>query len=250
MANPQPDKYTKISNELLDALIRYRIPGEQMQVFLFIMRKTYGYNKKQDAIALSQFVESTGMKKPSVVRALKALLAKKLIAVNKKANEPAHVYEIIKDYEEWEPLAKKITLTKKLTIVSKKANPSLAKKSTTKDNTTKEKKERADFYPDWLDMDLWKEFLKHRKHISKNKKSLSERAEKINITELKKFIDEGYTQGQIINLAIAREWKGFYRPQEPPTQKPVQQDFTTYKERRKKEDQELIRMIQEAERNA
>ena len=136
MANPQPDKYTKISNELLDALIRYRIPGEQMQVFLFIMRKTYGYNKKQDAIALSQFVDATGIKKANVSRAIKGLLSKKIIII-KKDNGIAHVYEIIKDYEKWEPLSKKITIIKK-------DNLPLSKKSTTKDNTTKDSKDLCD----------------------------------------------------------------------------------------------------------
>jgi len=138
MANPQPDKYTKLSNELLDALIRYRIPGEQMQVFLFIIRKTYGFNKKKDAIALSQFVEATGIKKTAISRAIKGLLTKKIIRINKKDNELAHVYEIIKDYEKWIPLTKKITLTKKIISVNKKDNLPLTKKGTTKDNTTKD----------------------------------------------------------------------------------------------------------------
>jgi phage replication O-like protein O len=158
MANPQPDKYTKISNELLDALIRYRIPGEQMQVFLFIMRKTYGYNKKQDAIALSQFVDATGIKKANVSRAIKGLLSKKIIIIEKD-NEVAHVYGIIKDYEKWKPFIKKDNVIKKdkggyskvIKAVIKSDNKSLSKVSTTKeikDNITKDNIQKKVFMSD------------------------------------------------------------------------------------------------------
>jgi len=107
---------------------------------------------------------------------------------------------------------------------------------------------KKDIYPDWLDMDTWKDFLSHRKHMNKNK-PISEQSEKINITELKKYVDMGYTQEEIINKTIAQGWKGFFKPKDPPKQQ-AQQAGITYKEKRKREDQELIRMIQEAEKNA
>jgi len=152
MANPQPKPYIQMSSELFDAIIRYRIPGEQRQVFDFIIRKTYGFHKKQDAISLSQFVEATGMKKPAIVRAIKGLLSKKIICVIKKDNYLTHVYGIIKDYDKWEPLTKKITLTKKIMAVDKKDNESLSFLSTTKekkDNTTKERKIYIDIFDFW-----------------------------------------------------------------------------------------------------
>ena len=49
--------YTKIANELLEAIAAIRIPGEAMQVLLVIIRKTYGYCKKKDAISISLFRE-------------------------------------------------------------------------------------------------------------------------------------------------------------------------------------------------
>ena len=77
------DGYTRIANELLDALCRIRIPGESMQIFCVILRKTYGYGKKIDRISLSQFVEATGMKKPNVCRALKQLQTLNVIHIDK-----------------------------------------------------------------------------------------------------------------------------------------------------------------------
>ena len=138
-ASPQTENgFTKIANEILDALIKYRIPGEQRQCLDAILRKTYGFHKKTDYIALSQFVEMTGLKKPTVVRAIQGLLSKKIITVIKKDNKTIHLYEFNKNYSQWKPLSKKITLSKKIITVIKKDNPSLSFLSTTKDNTTKD----------------------------------------------------------------------------------------------------------------
>ena len=130
MTNPQTENgYTKIANEILDALAKYRIPGEQRQCLDVIIRKTYGFNKKQDSIALSQFAEMTGLKKPTVIRAIQGLLSKKIIHIIKKDNKPAHIYEFNKHYNQWQSLSKKITeklLSKKITTVIKKDNASLS----------------------------------------------------------------------------------------------------------------------------
>ncbi len=121
MASPQTENgYTKIANEILDHLAKLRINGEAMQVLWVVFRKTYGFNKKEDAIALSQFVESTGMRKPDVCRALNKL--ESIGVISKKANAVANKYVFIKNYDLWKPLAKKRTLAKKRMAVSNKAN--------------------------------------------------------------------------------------------------------------------------------
>jgi len=139
MASPQIENgYVKIANKLFDALIRYRLPGEQRQCLDVIIRKTYGYNKKADAISLSQFVEMTGIVKPHVVRALNELLSKKVIRITKNGNKGPHVYEINKDFESWKVLPKKVTLPKMVTSVTKNGKALLPKKVPTKDNNTKD----------------------------------------------------------------------------------------------------------------
>jgi phage replication O-like protein O len=146
MASPQTeDGYTKIANEIQDALCHTRIPGEERQVLDVIFRKTYGWNKCEDAISLSQFSAMTGIKKPNVIGAIKGLLSKKIIIVIQKDNSPAHVYKFNKNYEQWKPLSKKIT-TK---IVIQKDNPSLSKKIPTKDTTTKDNIYPPDFLKFW-----------------------------------------------------------------------------------------------------
>lgn len=142
MASPQIENgYTRIANELMEAFAAIRIPGEARQVVDVIIRKTYGYNKKNDYISLSQFANLTGMKRPTVARALKKAL---LMGVIKKDNTYPASYCINKDFSTWKVLSKKITvLSKKIMGVIKKDNLGVIKKDTykrnnTKDNNTKE----------------------------------------------------------------------------------------------------------------
>ena len=127
MANPQADHFFKMSIELFEALTKIRISGEARQVFDCILRKTYGFQKKEDQISLSQFVESTGLSKNHICRAINKLLCMNLItkkekAIPKKENGNITTYSIIKDYEEWRPLPKKRTLPKKRMTIPKKEN--------------------------------------------------------------------------------------------------------------------------------
>jgi phage replication O-like protein O len=130
MASPQlEDGYTKIADEILDKLAGIRVPGEAMQVLLVIIRKTYGFDKKHDWIALSQFLEITGIQKPHVRRAINKLCAMKIICVAKKGNDYHAKYCFNKNYDEWIPLPKKATRCQKRQLP-------LPKKAPTINNTT------------------------------------------------------------------------------------------------------------------
>lgn len=97
MANPQPDKFTKFSNELLEAYIkiaRFLSPYENA-VWLCIFRKTYGFKQKEDWIALRQIENMTGIRQPHVARTKKKLLFKNMIA-----NNSARL-SIQKNYDQW-----------------------------------------------------------------------------------------------------------------------------------------------------
>jgi len=107
MANPQPDEFTKLSNELLEALSKIRIPGEAMQVLLVVMRLTYGWNRKEWPIGNKEFVELTGITKTHIQRAIDRLQSMNLIKVTKKGYKLTPTYCIQKDYEKWKPVTKK-----------------------------------------------------------------------------------------------------------------------------------------------
>jgi phage replication O-like protein O len=141
MANPQPNKFTRISNEVLDHICRTRIPGEARQVFDFIMRKTWGWNKKSDFVALSQVCLGTCLSKVHVCQGLSKLIKMNLI-ITEKGNGNGNKYMINKDFDTWKSLPKKVTLPNSVIIVTEKGNKSLPKKVHTKDNYTKDNKER------------------------------------------------------------------------------------------------------------
>jgi phage replication O-like protein O len=104
MANPQPNEFTKLSNELLEAICNKRISGREFQLFLFIIRRTYGFNKKSDSIALSQFSEATGIGESNIPGLLTSLEQKNMILKNK--NGYISRYSVQKDYEKWKDLVK------------------------------------------------------------------------------------------------------------------------------------------------
>lgn len=96
MASPQcEDGYTRIANELLEALCRLHLTGNEAQVAFAVIRKTYGWNKKQDWISASQLAEMTGLSRVSVIEALRGLKAKGLIL------RDYGVTAIQKDYTAW-----------------------------------------------------------------------------------------------------------------------------------------------------
>ncbi len=118
MANPQVENgYTKIANEIMEALAKIRIPGQAYQVMLVILRKTYGFNKKEDIISLGQFAKAIGTQRPTVLRAIYKLLDMNLII--KKDNGTDIKYMFNKDFETWKPLSKKITTFKPTTKIKR-----------------------------------------------------------------------------------------------------------------------------------
>jgi phage replication O-like protein O len=120
MANPQPDKFTKFSNELLEAyinIVRHLSPYEN-SVWLCVFRKTYGYKQKEDWISLSQIEIMTGIRQPHVARSKKKLLLKNMIA---KRNGGIGIQ---KDYDEWSiPKQVYITIPKQVCDIPKQALP-------------------------------------------------------------------------------------------------------------------------------
>lgn len=109
MANPQIENgYTKIANEIIEKLCSYRISGEENLILWVIFRKTYGFNKKDDHIALDQFKKLTKLKKPTIQRAITKLENKKIIIV-KRDSDIGNTYKFNKNFDEWAQLSKKIT---------------------------------------------------------------------------------------------------------------------------------------------
>lgn len=204
MASPQAENgHIDVANELAEALARIRISGEEYQILWVIFRKTYGWHKKQDAISLSQFVEMTGIDKPHVIRAIKNLLPKKVITVANNGNEPAKLYGINKDYDKWKPLPKKATLPIMAIKVANNGKASLPILGTTKETTTKEKKEKGDNISPAKDRLMDFVFLTEAE-LQKLKERFGDRGLRERVENLNIYI------GKIGEVAANRKYKSHY----------------------------------------
>lgn len=106
------ENFTKIPNEILEALAKIRLGSYETRLLLFIIRKTYGWHKKTDWIALSQLSEGTGISKPNVCRTIRSLVARNIIVRGR--NKHVGLQTI---YEKW--LSKEtISLSNEITLLS------------------------------------------------------------------------------------------------------------------------------------
>lgn len=140
MASPQKENgFTPIANEILEKIVNTALLGSEYQVLFFVIRKTYGYHKKEDKISLTQFEKGTGLSRPTVVKALKNLVSRNILLRSEKL-----YYKFNKDYESW--LVNTALLVKHnspsgkagLTEIGKHRLTHKRKKDMTKDNKTEQ----------------------------------------------------------------------------------------------------------------
>jgi len=96
MANPQKENgYTAIANEIIEHLVKVRLPPSEKDIIFFVIRKTYGFHKKEDRISLTQFQLGTDLSRPTVVKSLKNLLVRNMLI------KSGLLLRFNKDYESW-----------------------------------------------------------------------------------------------------------------------------------------------------
>lgn len=142
---PQTDHgYTRIAsgdgdNDVLMALIEQGLNGTQYQIMLLVIRKTWGFNKKEDWISLTQFQKITNKSRRSICKEIKELVNKRLL-VRKTTKGVSTFYSIQKDFLKWDSkLGNKSTLGNKTpTTREQKFTPLGNKSIPTKDNITKD----------------------------------------------------------------------------------------------------------------
>lgn len=89
---------TPIPDEFFD-ILAVQLSEAELRVLLYIMRRTFGFKKKADAISLSQLTNGirkrdgsvldygTGLSKPSVLKAVSGLQSKGIITIEKRTGE-------------------------------------------------------------------------------------------------------------------------------------------------------------------
>lgn len=225
------DGYTRIANELLEAVMHAGLSQHQLLVFMAVMRKTYGFNKKSDWVSNEQISELTGIL-PHKCSAAKSVLVKRGIFIQSGRN--IGINNVV---SEWATLPES---GKKNNVYPKEVNlPESGKKSlpesgnayypnqvNTKDKHTKDNKDNinnppkspravsfdasAVKLPDWLSAEIWSSWVAYRSDLKKPIKSQQ------TVTQAIKLLDRcrlnGYTPDEIINQSIANGWQGLFEP--------------------------------------
>ncbi len=102
MASPQKENgYTPIANELLEALAKTKLTDGERRVLVIVLRKTYGWNKKEDGISLTQFQQETGLPRSNICRSAKSLVARMILGSRQNGTSKSTTYWVLKDYNKW-----------------------------------------------------------------------------------------------------------------------------------------------------
>lgn len=94
------DGFVRIANELFDAITAFPLKYTTLRVLLVVIRKTYGYGKKEDDMSASQIAALCGdMARTHVNAALNELAA--LNIISKRQGTYGSVIGVNKDYSTW-----------------------------------------------------------------------------------------------------------------------------------------------------
>ena len=99
------DGYTRISNELLEAICQYDFTGLQMRVLMLFIRASYGYRKKEAAFSLEYIQKKLRIPKRSAQRALKSLIDADVLQIVQEASKSTpRIIILNKKYHKWKIL--------------------------------------------------------------------------------------------------------------------------------------------------
>lgn len=125
MENPQREEgHIEIASEIVDKFQSYHLSGNEWKILWVVLRKTWGWNKKEDAISLTQFQKLTGLTRKTATITIAKLVSKTILLVDK--NTHVNVYRFNKHYSQWSSV--EIDTTHK--VVSKPTPPSVENDTT------------------------------------------------------------------------------------------------------------------------
>lgn len=197
----------QVANELVDELLR-DMSGAELKCYLFIVRKTRGWQKNEDAISISQMVDATGLSNRAVIDACNSLVEKGLFAQSKGVRGvKIFSIDVCNNFT-----SEKSSLVKKVHSTSEKSSQVTSEKSShTKDtikNTTQKTSSVVNTPLQMLieqgcDEQLAKDFIAHRKT---KKAAVTQTVVKLIASQAQKA---GISFARAIEITIARNWQSF-----------------------------------------
>ena len=125
-----------------------------MRILLYIIRRTYGFNRSYAEIPLSDISSAIGVRREHIQKSLKKLSGKKIIEVRTYGGIKSQTISIIKDYQKWTVETCASCLLPKTATVAENGNTTVAENcnttvaencnSTYKENTKDSIKEKGE----------------------------------------------------------------------------------------------------------
>jgi len=201
-----------LPNDLIDKGYMALMKGPALPCYIFIVRKTRGWNKSDDSISVSQLVKGTGYNKDSVLKGCEKLVQMGVIERKSFANQPAKyvltdsIFAVdILDSENiaGENIEGGVDILDS-TLSKDSTHNNNSKTTITKANIYKEKFNFANaLVSQGADQKLISEYME----VRKAKKAVnSETAFKSLISEQQK---SGLTLNQVLEHCVVNSWKGF-----------------------------------------
>ena len=202
----------QIPNSVIDELLA-KLTCSELKCYLFVVRKTKGWNKESDSISASQFMEVTGLSKKSVITACESLVQMGLLERSggeRKLNTySVKAFDFSESGEKSTPIKSGVNFSesgeKSTPDLVKKLHPQNNNKNTIQNNNKKNtKKSVLELLADFgITGQLADDFMIHRKACKAP----------ITGTALKGFQREadkaGIPLAEAITISIERNWRGF-----------------------------------------
>lgn len=139
------DGYTRIANELLEAVMAADLTARQLKVVLAVIRKTYGFGKKFDRITNTQIAMMTGIHHTHVCKAKNEMIAMNIIISN---GQTIGVNKVISEWNfDISQLSKTLAKTANKTLANS-ANDHKPTQLNTKETIQKKEKKETPLPPD------------------------------------------------------------------------------------------------------
>ena len=227
--------FTRIANELLEAIASADLTARQLKLMMAYIRKTYGFNKKTDRIADEQISQLTGISRQNVNKAKKELLSMNCLLMEGNqigVNKEVSAWQFSKCLQVSNLVSKSETkdVSKLETLpVSKSETHKRHYSKDKKDNINKPpivpraeepkpvKKAKASSFdaasaelPEWLPPEVWISWVTYRRDMKQSIKTQQTVTAAINV--LSQARDMGYAPEELINQSIANGWRGLFVP--------------------------------------
>lgn len=218
-ANPQLEEgYTRLANELLEALCRSDFAGVEFRILLFVIRSTYGFKKKSHSMSYQFIADGVGISRRSAIRSVKLLVTKQALVTNRSlVKGGSNEISLNKNHLQWATggvVTNQSLVTNVVKSSDKRGKKVVTDRSPKKDKIKKKnKKEKGEvdllsLRPDWLDEQTWADWIEHRKQI---KKPLTKLSATKAINAIDKLRDT-FTPEEVVDNAIEKGWQGIYPP--------------------------------------